>query len=152
MWQSPAVLARPHASSLIWQGCSFAKSFSREMPGCHNTFHEDGYTKTSAVNNNMPNTLLGMVSPPAHIFLFAFPLWLSLSLSILLPHGYLDTAAHAFGSLPLSVSVFLLNKIPLLFLSAHLCSYTHTLDLFLILFSTKLSCLLSFLFKLHFKN
>lgn len=147
MWQSPAVFARPHASSLIWQGCSFAKSFSREMPACHNTFREHGYNKKQCCKQ------LGMVSPPSlFIFLFAFSLCLSLSLSILLPHGYLDTAVHMFWSLPLTVSVFLPNKIPLLFLSAHISVATRTFDFFLSLFSTKLSCHSYSFFKLHFKG
>ncbi|KAA0718020.1 Netrin receptor UNC5B-b [Triplophysa tibetana] len=44
------------------KGCSFAKSFRREMPGCHNTFREDGYNKKLWCKQEQPHNTVGNAS------------------------------------------------------------------------------------------
>lgn len=102
MCELVAGFARLHMSSLTWQGCSIAKAFCQEMPGCHKTFRKDSSVLETTTAQHTPGhikLIQGIALMPC-LFIFLQLSFFFLATCFLFPfsslsHGYLDTA-HMF--------------------------------------------------------
>ncbi len=89
MCQLVAGFAHLHMSSLTWQGCSIAKAFRQEMPGCHNTFRKDSSVLETTTAQHTPGhikLIQGIALIPCLFIFLQLSFFLSrhlLSLSIL---------------------------------------------------------------------